>query len=139
MTYTRTSATNISPLDEVDESETIYTFCSLHFYSSVYPSTEASTIYNITLNIDLLLAYTLVTSTIEYQHTDVKEVAREVGRYNMTPRGYCNGRFPNGNICLNRTLWFCNGCYRFNKKTYYCQQVGCDCFATHHDSLVRIP
>ena len=37
------------------------------------------------------------------------------------------------------TFGFTNGCARFNKKTCYFEQVGRDCFATHHDSLVHHP
>ena len=50
------------------------------------------------------LVDTLVDTTIGYQHTAVKEEAREGGRYNRTVRGYCNVRLPNGNICLGRSL-----------------------------------
>ena len=35
---------------------------------------------------------------------------------------------------------FCNGCHGFNnKKVYYCRHVHRNCFAMHHDSLVRLP
>ena len=128
---------NIPLLDEVDDGETVSTCRALHFSSSASLSTEVSTISELTLNSALSSASTLVASTIEYQHTALKEGAREGGRYNRTARGYCQGRLPNGKSCLKRTLLFCNGCTRFNKKTYYCKQVGLDCFATHLDSLVH--
>ena len=65
------------PLDEVDERETVSTYCALHFSSYVSMSTELITIYNITLNSDSLLAYNLMTSTIGSQHISEKEEARE--------------------------------------------------------------
>ena len=34
---------------------------------------------------------------------------------------------------------FCKWFYRFNKKTYYFQQVGRDCFQMCNASLVRLP
>ena len=42
----------------------------------------------------------------------------------------------NGKRWLKRILWFWNECNRFNKKMYYCRQVGHDCFSIHHDSLI---
>ena len=45
-------------------------------------------------------ANTLVDTTIESQHTDVKEEAREGRGYNRADRGYCNVRLPNGKICI---------------------------------------
>ena len=77
--------------------------------------------------------------TIGYQHNAEREEAREGVRYNRTFRGLCSSRLTNGNRFMNIILWFCNLCDRFNKKTYYFQQVGRDCFAIHHDSLVLIP
>ena len=67
-----------------------------------------------------------MTSTIGYHSTAEKEGARKGGRHKKNAGGYCNGSLPNGNICLNITLWFFNGCNMFNKKTYNCQQVGRD-------------
>ena len=138
-TDTGTPAKNIPPLDEVDEAETVSTCRALHFSSSASPTTEVSTISDITLNSASLLVYAAVASTIGSQHTAKTEGAREGGRCNRTTRGYCSGRLPNGKRCLKRTLLFCNGCTRFNKKTYFCQQVGHDCFAMHHNFLVRHP
>ena len=65
-------------------------------------------------------------------------VYKEGEIYNMTIRGYCNGRFPNGNIFLEITLCFLNGCTKFNKKACYCKHLGCDCFATNFDSLIHL-
>ena len=101
------------------------------FFSSVFLSTEFSTIANITLN-----SGSLLTSTIGSQQTVERERAWEGGIYNCINRCYCSGRLSNGKIFLSRILWFCNGCARFNKKKYYCQQDGLDWFATHHASLV---
>ena len=104
---------------------------------SASPSTEVRTIYDITIIGASQLAYTFVTSDIGSQHTAEKEGAREGGRYNRTTGCYWNDRLPNGNRFLKRTHWFFNGCAMFNKKTYYCQQVGHDCFLTHIESLVH--
>ena len=62
--------------DEVNDGDTFSTCHDLHFYSFYYCSTEVSTISNITLNSDSSSAYTLVDSTIGYQHTAEKEGAR---------------------------------------------------------------
>ena len=75
-TDTGTLENNIPTLDEVDEGHKFSTLRALHFSSSVSPSKEFSTITDTTLNSDSLLAYTLVTSTIGYQHTSEKEEAR---------------------------------------------------------------
>ena len=83
-------------------------------------------IYDITINSASLLDYTLATSTNGSQHTAEKEGDIEGGIYNRTTRGYCNVRLTNGQICLNMTLWFYNVYTRFNKNTYYFQQVGRD-------------
>ena len=94
-------------------------FRALHSCSSHYPSTAASTIYNITINSALSISYTLVSFTIVYQHNAEREEAREGVRYNRTFRGLCSGSFINGNRFMNIFLWFFNLCDRFNKKTYY--------------------
>ena len=61
-------------------------------------------------------------TTIGYQHTAVKEEAREGGRYNRAVRGYCNVRLPNGERCFGISLCFYNGfTIRFNRVTYYCK------------------
>ena len=101
-------------------------------------------------NIDQLFTYTMgntngstwattsVDSTIGYQHTAVKEEAREGGRYNRDVRGYFNVRLPGGKRCLGRSLCFCNGfTIRFNRITYYCKQVGHDYFASHLETLIQ--
>ena len=133
---TGTTAKHIPPLDEIDEGETVSTRRALHFYSSASPYTEVSTIFDTTINSASSFAYTLVTSTIGSQHTSEKEEAREGGIYNRNNRGYFNGRLTNGKRFLNRTILFCNRHTSFNRKTYYCQQVGRKCFVTHPDSLV---
>ena len=61
---------NISLLDQIDDGETFSTCRSLHFPNSASHFTEVSTISGITINSDSLSAYTLVASTIGYQHTD---------------------------------------------------------------------
>ena len=43
---------NITLLDEVDDVETVSTFCELHFSSYFYPYVEAGTISDITKYID---------------------------------------------------------------------------------------
>ena len=72
---TGTPTNNIPPLDEVDEGYIVSSFHTIHFSSSIYPSTEINTIYDITLNSDSSISYNLVTSTIEYQHTSEIEDA----------------------------------------------------------------
>ena len=136
-TVTGTPAKNIPLLDEVDDGETFSTCRALYFSSSASRSTEVSTIFGLTFNTASLSASTFVDPAIGSQHAAEKEGAKEGGRYNMTARGYYNGRLPNGRIFLKRTLWFCNGCTRFNKKTYNCKKNGRDCFATHLVSLIH--
>ena len=127
-----TPENNIPPLDEVDGGDTVSTCRALHFSGFISPSASVNTISEITLNSALSIS-------IGSQHISKREEAREVGRYSRLTREYCSGRLPIGKRCLKRSLWFCKGCNRFNKKTYYCRQVGRDCFGTHHDSLVRLP
>ena len=134
-----TPAKNIPPLDEVDEWEKVSTCRALHFYSSIYPSAVVRKLYEITLSSASSISYTSMVYTIGYQH--IAEIEEHIygGRYNRQFRGYCSGRLNNGKICFKRTLWFCNGCDRFNNKTYYCQQVVCGFFSMHHDSLFSLP
>ena len=73
---TGTLAKNIPLLDGVDGGDTVYTCRALHFSSSVFPSTEFSTISDTALISASFLAYTLVISTIGYQHTAKKEESR---------------------------------------------------------------
>ena len=102
------------------------------FLVCIYPSAAVSTILDMTLN-------SASTISIGSQHIAEKEEAKQGGRYNSLTRGYCSGKLPNGNICLQRSLWFCKIYHRFNKKVYYCRQVRRNCFEMYHDSLVRIP
>ena len=64
-----TPKNNLPPLDGADEGYKVSTYREINFSSSVYPSTEVSTVFDITPNSASLLAYTLVTSTIGSQHT----------------------------------------------------------------------
>ena len=71
---------------------------------------------DIKYSIDILFTYTMrntngsksgttsVDTTIGYQHTAVKEEAREGGRYNRAVRGYCNVMLPNGKRCLGKSI-----------------------------------
>ena len=127
-----TPANNIPPLDEVDDGDTVYTCRALHFSSCIYPSALVRTIYDMTLN-------SASSISLEYRNISKKEESKEGGRYNRLARGYCSWKLDNGNICLDRSLWFCKGCNRFNRKVYYCRQVRRNCFETYHDSLVRLP
>ena len=121
-----TPAKNIPPLDEVYDEDTVYTCRSLKFSTSIYPSAAVSTIYDLTQN--------------SVSHFAEKQKAKIRGGYNRITRGYCSRKLPNGNRCLQISLWFCNGCNGFrNKRVYYCQHVHRNCFEMHHDSLVRIP
>ena len=104
---------NIPPLDEVDDGDTFSICRSLHFSSCISPSTAVSTISYMNLN-------TASTISIVSEHIDEKEDAKQIGIYNRLTRVYCSGNLPNGNICLQRSLWFCKGCNRFNKKVSYC-------------------
>ena len=110
---------------------------NLKFSIYASPSKEVRTISDITIIGASLLSYTSVNYTIGSQRTTEKEGSREGGRNNRTTGGYCNVRFPNGKIYLKRTHWFWNGCDLFNKKTYYCKQVGRDCFVTRLDSIIH--
>ena len=123
---------NIPPLDEVDDGDTIYNLCAIHFYGCIYPSAAARNICDIT-------QYSASSIYIGYQNIAEKEEAREGGRYNRLTRGYCPGRLTNGKRRLKRSLWFCKECNSFNKQMYYFRQVGRDCFTTHHKSLIRLP
>ena len=113
LTDAGTPENNIPPLDELDEGETVYIFCSLYFFSSSSTYVAARTMYDITLNSSLSISYTSVTSTIGSQYTAEREEARERGIYNRLDRGYCSRRFSNGNICPKRSLLFFNGCAGF--------------------------
>ena len=104
-----TPANNIPPLDDFDDVDRVSTCRALHFYSCTYPSAAVSTISDMTLN-------SASTISIGSEHISEKEESKQGGRYNRLTRGYCSGKFTNGNICLQRSLWFCNGCNRFNKK-----------------------
>ena len=85
-TDTGTKAKNITPLDELDDGETVYTCQALNFSSYAYRYTEASTIYDITLNIASFSSYTLVASTIGSQNNAEKEGDMEGRRYNNSVR-----------------------------------------------------
>ena len=116
----------------------LYLPCTSSF-SSISAYAESSTISDITLSSASSISYTLVTSTIGYQHTSKNEEARKGGIYDWLFRGYCSDKLINLKRRLTRNLWFFNGCSRFNNNTYYCQQFGRDRFSTHHDSLVCLP
>ena len=136
-TDTGTTGEYIPLLDEVDGGETVPTRRTIHFFSSTSRSTQGKTISRHILNRVSSADSILGASTIGSQHTAEKEIAKKRGRYNQTVRGYYNGRLPNGRRCLKRTLLFCNGCTKFNKKAYYCTHLGHDFFATHLDSLIH--
>ena len=93
---------NIPPLDEVDDEDTVSTWRSLQFYTSISPSAAVSTISDLTQS--------------SASHFSEKEEAKLGGRYNRLTRGYCSWKLPKGKICLQRSLWFCNGCHGFNNK-----------------------
>ena len=48
--------------------------------------------------------------TTDIGHMDSKEVESERERCNRAARGYFHRRLNNGNRCLNRNIWYCNGC-----------------------------
>ena len=134
LSYDRgTPAKNIPPLDDVNDEDTVSTCRVLQFCSCISPSASVSTISDMTQN-------SASTISIGSEHFSEKEEAKLRGRYNRLTRGYCLQRFPNVNRCLQRSLWFFNGCNVFNKKRmYYCQQVHHNCFEMHHGSLVHLP
>ena len=113
---TGTMVKNIPLLADVGDGETVTTRRAFHFSSPASHSTQVRTISDLTLNNASVSASTLAESTIGFQHTAEKEGVKEGGRDNRTVRGYCNGRLPNGEGCLKRTLWFYNGCTKFNDK-----------------------
>ena len=116
---------NIPLLDEVDDEDTDSTCRSLQFSTSISPSAAVSTILDLTQNSASYFAE--------------KEEAKLGGIYNMLTRGCCSRKYPNVKRCLQRSLWFCNGCNGFNnKRVYYCRHVHRNCFAMRHDSLVRL-
>ena len=100
---------NIPTLDEVNDGDTFSTCRALHFSSCISPSAAVSTISNMTLN-------SASTISIGSEHISKKEESKQGGRYNRLTRYYCSGKLPNVNRCLQRSLWFCMGCNRFNKK-----------------------
>ena len=55
---------NIHPPDEVNEGYIDSTFHAIHFFISIYPSTEVRNVYDITLNSASSISYNFVTSTI---------------------------------------------------------------------------
>ena len=73
---TGTPTNNIPPLDEVDEGYIVSFFYTIHFSSSISPSIDIITIYDITLNSTSSISYNLVTYTIEPQHTSEREEAK---------------------------------------------------------------
>ena len=123
---------NIHLLDEVDDGYTVSICRALQFYSCISPSAAVITISDMTQN-------SASTISIGFEHISEKEEAKQRGRYKRLSRSYCSWKFPNGNICLQRSLWFCKRCNRFNKRVYYCQQVHRNCFETNNDSLVSLP
>ena len=126
-----TTTKNIPPLDDIDDGDTFSTFRALQFSTYISPSAAVITISDMTLN-------SASTISIGSEHIAKEEEAKQGGRYNRLTIGYCSGKLPNGKICLQRIIWFCKGCNRFNKKVYYCQKVHHHCFEIHHDSLVRL-
>ena len=121
-----TPAKNIPLLDEVDDEDTVYTCRSLQFSTSISPSAAVSTISDLTQS--------------SASHFSEKEEAKLGGIYNRLTGVYGSRKFSTRKICLQRSLWFCNGCHGFNnKRVYYCRHVHRNCFAMHHDSLVRLP
>ena len=112
---------NIPFLDEIDNKATVTTCWILNCYSYSPCSSEISKISEITIATD---------TTTSIGHTASRKVRREVGRSNRAIRGYYNMRLPNRNICVKRSLWYCNGCLiRFDRRTYYCKNKSHDCFA----------
>ena len=97
---------NIPLLDEVDDLETFSTYNALRFLSSASSYKDISSIFDLALNSALLPASDMVASTIKYQNAALKEKSGEGGGYNRTDICYCQGRLPNGNICLKITLFF---------------------------------
>ena len=109
-----TPAKNTPLLDEVDDESTVSTCRSLQFSTSISPSAAVSTISDLTQS-----------SASNFAE---KEEANMGGRYNRRTRGHCSSNLPNGKRCLQRSLWFFNGCRGFNnKRVYYCQHVDRNC------------
>ena len=130
-TDTGTPAKNIPSLDDIDNEGNVSTCRSLYDSSSSPRNSEISTISDITIATD---------PTTDIDHAASEEFKLEGGRYNREDRGYFHMRLNNGRICLKRILWYCHDLYiRFGKRNYYCKQNGRDCFASHRDSLVRLP
>ena len=127
-TDTQAPENNTPSLDEIDNEGTVSTCWILNYSSSSPCNSEISAILEITIN---------NATTTAIVHTASREVEKAGGRYNRAVRDCCNMRLPNGKICLNRSLWYCNECsIWFERSTYYCKQNGRDCFALHHEPLV---
>ena len=75
-------------LDEVDDGGTVSTCSAINCFQFHSPSTQGSTIYDLTINRASLSSYTFVESTIGSHHTAEKEESKEGGRYNTTIRFY---------------------------------------------------
>ena len=88
------------PLDEVDDGYLVSNCHVLNFYSFISPSAAVGTISGTTLNI-------ASTISIGSEHISKIEESKQGGRYNRLTRGYCSGKFPNGNRCLQKIFWFC--------------------------------
>ena len=130
-TDTGTPEKNITYLEGIDNKGTVSTWRSLNYSSSSPRNSEISTISDITIATD---------PTTAVDHTASKEVQLEGGGYNRVSKGYCHRRLPNGRRFVKRILWYCHDCsIQFGRRTYYCKQNGHDCFASHRDSLVRLP
>ena len=125
---TGTPKKNVPSLDDIDNESTVST-CRRLNYSNYSPrNSDISTISDITITTD---------PTTAIDHTYLKEVQVEGGRYNMAARGHCRSRLPNIKRFLKRSLWYCYDCsIRFRRRTYYCKQKGLDCFVFHNDSPV---
>ena len=130
-TDAETPAKNIPLLDDIDNGGTVYTCRRLNYSSSSPRYSEISTISDITI----------ATAPNTYiGHAYLKGVELDGGRYIRAVSGYFHRRLPNGNICLKRSIWYCNGCSIWlGRRTYYCTQNSRGCFASHHDSLVFLP
>ena len=118
-------------LDKIDNEVTVSTCRNLKHFSYSLRNSVISPILDIPIATD---------PTIAIGHADPKEVELEGGRYNREAMGNYHRRLPNGKICLKRILWYQNFCLiQFGRRTYYCKHNFCDCFTSHHGSLVHLP
>ena len=107
---------NIPLLYEVNDGDKVATCHIIYVFTSISCYMQDRTISYLAVPSASLLASSLSAYNLCSYNTVAKVEYKQKIHFNRTSRGDFSRRLPNQKKFIKRTLWFFNGCTKFNKK-----------------------